>query len=328
MERTNLKDRDAHEDSHQPDVAIVGEINSDLILYGLPRELPEEREVLASDFSLTLGSSSAILAHNLALLGTNVAFSSRVGGDVLGDMCCEMLRKVGIDLSHVVRSTTGSKTGVTLILPLASTRRILTYPGAMFEMGLEDLDLDFLATAKHFHLSSPFLQRKLFPDLPVLFREMKQRGLTTSLDTNDDPENKWEGLLESVLPNLDLLFCTEEELTKLARVEAAEEYIAAKVRLLIVKRGSRGASVYTEGRRIDGPALQLNVIDSVGAGDTFDAGFLHQWIGKASLETCIAYGNLAGGLSVTRSGGIEAFTDSTHRKSFFERHWQHNMLVP
>ena len=152
---------------------------------------------------------------------------------------------------------------------------------------------------------------------------MKRRGLTTSLDTNDDPGNTWEGLVENVVPYVDMLFCTEEELAKLARTEAAaERYMAGKVELLIVKRGSRGASVFAEGRRIDGPALQLEVIDSVGAGDTFNAGFLHQWIRRASLETCLAYGNLAAGLSVTRSGAIEAFNDSAHRKSFFEQYWQ------
>ena len=324
----NVTETDVHGASPwQPDFAIVGEINSDLILYGIPRELPEEREILATDFTLTLGSSSAILAHNLALLGSKVTFSGRVGADVLGEMCCQMLRDAGIDLSCVVRSTTGSKTGVTLILPLASTRRILTYPGAMFEMGLEDLDLDYLATAKHFHLSSPFLQRKLFPDLPALFSEMKRRGLTTSMDTNDDPGNTWEGLLENVLPYVDLLFCTEEELAKLARTEAAEEYMAGKVEMLIVKRGSRGASVYAEGRRMDGPALQLEVIDAVGAGDTFNAGFLHQWIRRAPLEICLAYGNLTGGLSVTRSGGIEAFNDSAHRKNFFQQYWQPDTQV-
>jgi len=194
----------------------------------------------------------------------------------------------------------------------------------MFEMGFEDLDLDYLATAKHFHLSSPFLQRKLFPDIPVLFKEMKRRGLTTSMDTNDDPGDKWEGLVDTVLPHLDLLFCTEEELAKLARTDGAEKYVASKVELLVVKRGSCGASVYARGRRIDGPALQLEVIDAVGAGDTFNAGFLHQWIRRAPLETCLAYGNLAGGLSVTRSGGIEAFNDSAHRKNFFEQYWHQN----
>lgn len=311
-----------------PDVAIVGEINPDLIVYGLPRELPEEREILASAFTLTLGSSSAILAHNLALLGSKVSFTSRIGPDVLGEMCCQKLKEAGVELSHVVRSTSGSNTGVTLILPLTTTRRILTYPGAMFEMGIDDLDLDYLATAKHFHLSSLFLHRKLSPDIPELFKEMKRRGLTTSLDTNDDPENKWGGVLEDVLPLVDLLFCTEEELARIAKVKAAEEHVSAKVPLLVVKRGAHGASAYTNGQRIDVPSLQVDVTDSVGAGDTFDAGFLHQWVRNAPLETCVAYGNLAGGLSVTRSGGIEAFVDSAYRESFFERHWRQNTLVP
>jgi sugar/nucleoside kinase (ribokinase family) len=329
MDATEMVHGNAHEDAlEKPDVAIVGELNPDLILYGAPRELPEEREVLASGFTLTLGSSSAILAHNLALLGSKVTFSSRIGCDVLGEMCRERLRAAGVEVERVVRSSSGSNTGVTLILPLTTTRRILTYPGTMFEMGIEDLDLDYLARAKHFHLSSLFLHRKLSPHIPGLFREMKRRGLTTSLDTNDDPEDKWGGVLDEVLSLVDLLLCTEDELAKIAKVEAAAEHVSAKVPLLVVKRGARGASAYTEGRRIDVPSLRVDVIDSVGAGDTFDAGFLHQWVRKAPLETCVAYGNLTGGLSVTRSGGTEAFSDSVYRQSFFERHWRHNTLVP
>jgi D-tagatose-1,6-bisphosphate aldolase subunit GatZ/KbaZ len=314
--------------SEQPDIAIVGELNPDLIVYGAPRELPEEREVLASGFTLTLGSSSAILAHNLSLLGSKVTFSSRVGGDALGQMCCRWLQEAGVQVDHVVQSASGSNTGITVILPFATTRRILTYPGAMFEMGIEDLDLDNLATAKHFHLSSLFLHRKLSADIPELFREMKRRGLTTSLDTNDDPEDKWAGVLEDVLPLVDVLLCTESELAKMAKAEPAAERMSAKVPLLVVKRGAAGASAYFEGKRIDVPSLRVEVKDSVGAGDTFDAGFLHKWVRKAPLETCIAYGNLAGGLSVTRSGGTEAFCDRAYREAFFQQHWQQEKLVP
>jgi sugar/nucleoside kinase (ribokinase family) len=328
MAATEMVNTSMHEGvSGQPDISIVGELNPDLILYGAPRELPEEREILATGFTLTLGSSSAILAHNLSLLGSKVTFSSRIGCDAMGEMCCQRLREAGVEVSRVVRSASGSNTGITLLLPLATTRRILTYPGAMFEMGIEDLDLDYLATARHFHLSSLFLHRKLSPHIPELFREMKRRGLTTSLDTNDDPEDKWGGVLEDVLPLVDVLLCTEDELAKIAKVEAAAEHVAAKVPLLVVKRGARGASAYTEGHRIDVPSLRVDVTDSVGAGDTFDAGFLHQWVRKADLETCVAYGNLTGGLSVTRSGGTEAFSDSAYRQSFFERHWRENTLV-
>ncbi|QNI33755.1 carbohydrate kinase family protein [Alloacidobacterium dinghuense] len=315
----------------QADVSIVGELNADLILYGIPRDLPEEREILASGFTMTLGSSSAILAHNLSAMGTRVSFTSRIGPDALGEMCCRRLHEVGIDLSGVVRSTTGSSTGVTLILPLTDTRRILTYPGAMFEMGIEDVDIDRLASARHFHMSSIFLHRKLTPDIPEIFREMKRRGLSTSLDTNDDPENKWAGVLEEVLTITDLLFCNEEELIKIAGkddVEAAMAQVAAKVPLLIVKRGSRGACAWRNGKRIDVDGIRVNAVDPVGAGDSFDAGFLHQWVRQAPLESCLAYGNLAGALSVTRSGGTEAFRDAAYREQFLAAHWRDKALIP
>jgi sugar/nucleoside kinase (ribokinase family) len=339
MERMNstevIESRPHNSSSEKPDIAIVGELNPDLIVYGAPQELPDERELLVSGFALTLGSSSAILAHNLALLGSKVTFSSRVGGDAMGEMCCRWLRDAGVHVDRVIQASGGSNTGITVVLPLETTRRILTYPGAMFEMGIDDLDLDYLATATHFHMSSLFLHRKLSADIPDLFREMKRRGLTTSLDTNDDPEDRWAGVLDEVLPSVDVLLCTESELVKMAHMESAENHLSAaaesmsaRVPLLVVKRGAAGASAYFEGRRIDIPSVRVEVKDSVGAGDTFDAGFLHQWVRKAPLETCVAYGNLTGGLSVTRSGGTEAFRDKAYRESFFQQHWQQGKLVP
>ncbi len=304
------------------DVAVIGELNPDLILYGLPRELAEERESLASDFKLTLGSSAAIFAHNLALLGNRVSFSSQIGRDAMGQMCCEYLHAAGVDTSRVVFCRSGSGTGVSVILPLETTRRILTYPGAMHEIGFADLDLEFLTQAKHLHLASPFLLKKLFPDISRLLREMKQHGLTTSLDTNDDPEGRWEGLLDEVLPMLDLLFCTEEELGKLAKVNDASAYIASRVPALVVKRGARGAIAYQGGKTAEARALSVEVVDPVGAGDSFDAGFLHQWIRHAPLEICVRFGNVAGALSVTRPGGIEAFAAAAYRESFIRKHWQ------
>src|SRR5579859_6344679 len=80
------------------DVTIVGEINLDLILYGLPQEMPVERELLASNFRVTLGSSSAIVAHNLAALGMKVGFVTRVGPDEFGRLALERLAESGVDL--------------------------------------------------------------------------------------------------------------------------------------------------------------------------------------------------------------------------------------
>src|SRR5271170_2332817 len=169
------------------DVTIAGELNLDLILYGLPAELPAEREVLADRMMLTLGSSSAIVAHNLASLGSRVGFQSLVGDDELGQIALKRLADSGVDTS-LVRRARASQTGLTVILQHEPRRNILTYSGTIAELALADLDIDYLCDARHFHLSSFYLQSGLRPHVPELFRRLKAGGLTISLDTNDDPE--------------------------------------------------------------------------------------------------------------------------------------------
>jgi len=303
------------------DIAVAGEINLDLILYGLPEAMPAERELLASDFAMTLGSSSAILAHNLAALGSRVGFITKVGNDSFGTQAMGRLRERGVDLARVV---TGSKSGVTLILPHGPKRHILTYPGTISELRFEDLDLDYLASARHFHLSSLFLQRELLPHIPELFRRMKSSGLTTSLDTNDDPDDLWDRkLLEEVLPHVDILMPNDREARKMAGsddLEVALSQLSAKVKTLVVKLGPKGALAIKGGQRFTAPAVPVTVVDPVGAGDSFDAGFLHQFLLGADLANCLAYGNLCGAFSTTACGGTEAFRDPNRMREFIDRH--------
>ena len=304
------------------DLIIAGEVNLDLILYGLAENIPLDREILAANFELTLGSSSAILAHNIAVLGTRTAFITRVGADELGGIAMERLAQSGVDLSRIIHSATGTKTGVTILLHHGRTRRILTYPGIMFEMTCADLDLDFLSTARHFHLSSLFLQRGLHAGLPALFRALKQRGLTISLDTNDDPEDRWEGVLEEILPLVDILLPNDDEIRRIARrdtVEAALDALAPQIPLIAVKCGARGAMVQ-DSRRFTVPGLSVEPVDTIGAGDTFNAGFLAAWLRGADPETCARAGNIAAALSTLRPGGTEAFRDGILRQTFLRQH--------
>src|SRR5215469_8373072 len=97
------------------DISIAGELNLDLVLYGLPAELPAERELLADRMALTLGSSSAIVAHNLAALGCNIGFVSRIGDDPLGKIALERLAESGVDV-YETRRVVGSMTGLSVIL--------------------------------------------------------------------------------------------------------------------------------------------------------------------------------------------------------------------
>ena len=169
------------------DVTIAGELNLDLILYGLPDELPPEREMLADRMMLTLGSSSAIVAHNLAALGSRVGFQSLIGEDSLGKIALDRLSEGGVDVSQVRRKRGPTTTGLTMILQRTGWRNILTYSGTIAELSSKDLDFDYLSDSRHFHLSSLYLQQGLQPDLVELFRRLKAAGLTISLDTNDDP---------------------------------------------------------------------------------------------------------------------------------------------
>lgn len=300
------------------DISIAGEINLDLILYGLPEQMQTERELLGSGFAMTLGSSSAILAHNLSVLGAKTAFVTKVGDDVLGKLALERLQESGADLSRTVHAK-GRGSGVTIILPHERERHILTYPGTIFDLSYKDLDISYLASARHFHLSSLFLHRALLQDIPDLFRRMKEAGLTTSLDTNDDPDDRWDGVLQQTLPYIDILLPNEREAKKMAGVEdlnTALEQLSKKVSLLVVKLGANGAIALRDGVRYSAPAVPVTVVDPVGAGDSFNAGFLHKFLQGADITTCLTFANLIGAFSTTAAGGTEAFRDRNRLANF------------
>jgi sugar/nucleoside kinase (ribokinase family) len=265
------------------DVTIAGELNLDLILYGLPREMPEERELLADGMNLTLGASSGIVAHNLACLGSRVGFISRIGDDPLGQIALDRMSAGGVDTSKIRRVAGSTKTGLTVILHHGGSRKILTYPGTIFDLAFEDLDFDYLADSQHFHLSSFYLQRGLTGRITEIFKKLKDAGLTISLDDN-----------------------LEEAIARVAKI----------VPLLVVKTGPEGAIAQRGGERFVAPPVKVTPVDAVGAGDSFDAGFLSQYVRGADLQACLTAGNLGGALSTTRPGGTEAFRDREYREEF------------
>jgi sugar/nucleoside kinase (ribokinase family) len=302
------------------DVTLAGELNLDLILYGLPAELPAERELLARHMMLTLGSSAAIVAHNLAALGCRVGFISRIGDDPLGQVAVDRLAAGGVDVSKVRRVAGETKTGLTVILQRELERNILTYPGTIFDLTLADLDFDYLTDSGHFHLSSFYLQRGLRPQVPELFRRLKAEGLTISLDTNDDPDGKWTGGLLNVLRYVDVFLPNAREARRITGIEDLEKAaarLAEMVPLLVIKLGVQGAMALRGRERFQSDAVKVDLVDPVGAGDSFDAGFLAQYLQGADLQTCLASGNLAGAFSTTMAGGTEAFRDRERREKFW-----------
>lgn len=235
----------------------------------------------------------------------------------------EWLSTGGVDISEVRRSNRGTQTGLTAILQHGGWRNIITYPGTIFELTLEDLDLAYLGDSRHFHLSSLYLQRGLRLHVVELFKRIKAAGLTISLDPNDDPDDQWQNGLDEVLRYVDVFLPNAREARKITGandVEDAISRLAKLVPIVVVKLGAEGAIAQRGNERFLSPALKVEAVDPVGAGDSFDAGFLSQYVRNADLATCLSHGNLAGAFSTTRPGGTEAFRDRRYREEFFSKY--------
>lgn len=304
-------------------MTLVGEANLDLLLYGLPGDLPPDRELVANSMALTLGGSPAITAHNLAALGSRTGFVTLASDDLLGTMCQRDLAGAGVDLSRVVRKTGAATTGVSVLLQHSGSRRTLTYPGNTIDLRLEDLDLEYIASATHFHLSSYFLQEGLREDVPRLFAHLKRAGLTISVDPNDDPLGHWDHSFFEILKLVDVLMPNDREVSEMMResdANRAMRNLAKLVPLLVVKRGARGA-VAIKGNEIhDSPSVNVETVDAIGAGDSFNAGFLHGYVRGWPLDRCLHFGNLTGAFSTTAAGGVQAFRDRVQLDKFLSDH--------
>jgi len=291
------------------DVVIVGELNADILVTG--DVVPEfgQVEKLVDDLSIVAGSSSGIFAAGAARLGLRVLLASRVGDDLLGHYMVDELRAAGVDTTYVTVDA-GLKTGATVLLSRGQDRAMLTYLGSIAAVSARDLPAGWTGLARHLHVASPFLLTGLRPDLPAIMSMARRRGMTVSLDTNWDPSGRWE--VGDLLEHTDVLLPNEQELVALSGVgEPAEalEAMVKRVPLVAVKRGGEGATV-ARGElggsleRISLPALAVQVVDTTGAGDTFDAGFLAGWLRGAPLAECLALGAVCGGLTCRCSGGF------------------------
>ena len=297
------------------DVVVVGELNIDLVLWNVP--MPEdEKEKLAEDMRFAMGSSSAITAHNLAALGSKVAFIGKAGTDVFGDFMIEQLQQAGVDTSFVIRDPK-LKTGATIVLANPPKKALLTYMGAMTELRLNDINRELLTQARHLHLGCFFLQTGIRQDVAKLFAEAKQMGLTTSMDTNWDPDEIWGDDLIDALDHTDIFLPNDDEALRIARVDSIDAAIlelGQRVKILAVKRGSEGATVYTDKETHSDPGFSVTAVETTGAGDSFNAGFLHKYLQQASWHECLRHANACGAIAITAIGGTAAFQNQTELK--------------
>jgi sugar/nucleoside kinase (ribokinase family) len=211
-----------------------------------------------------------------------------------------------VDVSHVIVHAGGS-TGISVILNQDADRAILTHPGLIADLQASDVTGNLLRQSRHLHVASYFLQTKLRPGLPALFQSAHSLGLTTSLDANYDPTEKWLGF-DELLSTTNIFLPNKTEalsITQANDVESASKQLAGKSELVAIKLGPDGALACKQNKITYAKSVEINVVDTVGAGDSFDAGFMVGYLNKWPLERSLRLACVCGALSTERAGGTE-----------------------
>jgi sugar/nucleoside kinase (ribokinase family) len=288
------------------DLLVLGDVNPDIVMRGgevTPAFGQAER--IVEEATLTIGGSGGILACGAARLGLRTAFCGVVGDDLFGRFVREEMMRLGVDISGLV-VLPGRPTGMTVVLSTAEDRAMLTAKGTIADLRADLIDLRLLHSARHVHVSSYFLQPGLAADLPALFQEIRARGGTVSVDPNWDPSGEWDGGLMRLLPRLDVFLPNSMEamrMTHISDLDTAVERLRAHTSMVVIKNGGSGALVSSLGETVRSPAFPVRTLETTGAGDSFDAGFLASWLDGQPIERCLAVGNACGALSVLAVGG-------------------------
>ncbi len=296
------------------DILAVGELNVDLILNDLKQPPKLGKEIIAQSLDVILGSSTAIFASNISSMGASVAFIGKIGYDRFADTVLSSLKDRAVNTDFIIQ-TSEFKTGASIVLNYQQDRYMITYPGAMEQLTIDDISNQALEHASHLHFSSPFLQPGIKNDLAMLFKRAKDLGLTTSLDTQWDPLEKWDLDLATLLPLVDVFLPNAGEIISMTGINdvtgAAEKFVDL-CKILVVKCGEDGALLFSEDQKIIGkPFNNEQVIDAIGAGDSFNAGFIFKYNRGRPLSECLEFANLMGAVNTTGIGGTGAFTDQT-----------------
>lgn len=305
-------------------VLVIGEINPDLVMQDYSAFPTLGKEVIVNDLVLALGSASAICAMGLARLGNEVTFLGKVGQDPWAAFCLEVMSSRRIDLSPVIRDA-GVKTGLTVSVSSAKDRALITYPGAIAALSAAEVDEHLFENRDHVHISSFFLQEALRPGCKSVLAAAHRNGLTTSLDPGYDPAERWGQDLIDVLTEVDVFLPNEVELHALTGCESPEDGVRALANgrtLTVAKLGSAGAMSMAGGDMLRVPAAKIEPVDTTGAGDSFNAGFLHAWKRSEPLPYTLAFASACGAMSTLGVGGVSAQPEEAEALEFLERQWQ------
>lgn len=301
------------------DVSVVGPLNIDLLITG---DGPPDWESLPTwdgpaSMEMAAAGSVGYTVQNLARLALDVQVCSCLPDDPLGLFIQDTLQRAGVD-TGLVRLTPGALGGIGVYMLLfGSRKRPLVYrlpthelwPAAFSASEVDALlDARVLLCGGYLHYEAAW-----HGGTRDLFKEARRRGVRTALDPQfplTALPSPWLPALSDVLPHVDLLFVDETEarqLTGRADIDAAAAALrAAGAQTVIVKQGADGSTLFDAAGRQQQDAVTVGaLVDTIGAGDTFDAGVLYGWLQGWAWARCLLFGSIAAGYTVTGVGGTQ-----------------------
>jgi ribokinase len=284
------------------DLICVGEYYRDIIFYKLPRLPRLGEELKTQSFACRPGGGAVITAVTARRLGLRAGLATVAGEKQ--DLAA--LRREGLDLRHSVIDPRGRR-AVTVAVSTVRDRYFLTSegPNAEFQKLIGSKRLyPYLASARHVHFA---FQPKDPDELISWMSRLRKENVTTSLDVGWSPRLLSGQMLQRLLRHTTIFFpnwAEAQAIARVSRLEPALAVLARTVKLPVVKLGARGAAAWDGTRVMRAASRKVRLVDSTGAGDAFDGGFLYGYLRGLPLAKCLDWGNRCGALAASLPGGF------------------------
>jgi len=304
-------------------VVSVGDANVDLIapISFFPKK---GGEILIDRLEMRAGGSAANLSVAVSRLGLMSGFVGRIGDDSFGRFLTDEFKEEKVDISQLqVDEEIG--TGLTFILVTEEGERTMFgFRGANVHLSPDEIDVNYIQNADTLHISGYSLLRD--PQRKAALKALegaKKAGILVSFDAGVLPAMKASDFIRSTLISIDLLFLNELEATSLMGIKNPEKAASRALKLgpkiVAMKLGKGGCLILTEEEEIHSPAFDVKVVDTTGAGDAFDAGFLSGIIEGWDLKNAARFANGVGALSTMKVGARSALPNRREVERFLRR---------
>jgi len=287
---------------------VIGDLNIDLVLNEL-KGFPElGKEIVARNHFIDIGGSGGIFSAVLSELGINTYIISKISNDFLGQFLINKLKDYGVNTDKLVIKES-DETGITINLSYKKDKYQISSLNLVSNLNADEVMFENIEDIGHVHFSSYYMMKNLKADYVKLINDIKRnyKNVTFSLDTNDDPENKWGEEIYRILRNIDIFLANKKEalkITKESNIKDALNKLSRVIKTVVIKLGSEGYIARDGENCYRGDQSSVNFKDSTGAGDNFDAGFIYGYINNLGIEKNLKIANICGAKSVEYLGGV------------------------